>query len=85
MSNSLYWFYTFLGLAMANSAFFIRSIRILIVVWLCLSAVFIGLGVLIESKIAVIQEKAVSFYIILFLLFAILSFPGFVLRFLKKR
>jgi Protein of unknown function (DUF2818) len=85
MPDSLYWVYTLLGLVMANVVFLVHRISYLMCLWLFFGSVFIAIGIGIESRYGIVQDKAFSFYVILFLLFTILSYPGFVLRFLKKR
>ena len=86
MPDNIHWVYGILGLIMANAPFlFFHRMRHLMGVWCLLGILFIVFGIAIESRYGAIQDKAFSFYVILFLLFTLLSFPGFVMRFLKKR
>jgi len=76
--------YWLVGALMANGAFLFLRIRWMLIAWCGFLVTFMLLGIALESKYGAIKEKSLSFYVILALVFTLLGFPGYVIRFLKK-
>ncbi len=84
INDAVVWIYWIVGFCLSTGILLLVKRRWIWLAWVIALGVFVLSGLLLESRYIEIKEKTFSFYIIVGLVFSILGFPGYVLRFLKK-